>query len=91
MTNTKDKYIAKNYNSLIVVTFFLGCFLRFYGFNTQWYSFDKLSTLSHANPAVDWNNFYNLRREFALDSNECEGTPKLYFFLLRNFLYFLHK
>ena len=85
MTNTMNKYIAKNYNSLIVVIFILGCFLRFYGFNTQGYWFDEWTTLWHANPAFDWNNFYNLRREFAPDSNEYEGTPKLYFFLLRNF------
>ena len=85
MTNTMNKYIAKNYNSLIFVIFILGCFLRFYGFNTQGYWFDEWTTLWHANPAFDWNNFYNLRREFAPDSNEYEGTPKLYFFLLRNF------
>jgi hypothetical protein len=60
-----NKYIAKNYNSLIVVIFILGCFLRFYGFNTQGYWFDEWTTLWHANPAFDWNNFYNLRREFA--------------------------
>jgi hypothetical protein len=85
MSNTINKLIAQNYNSLIIVIFFFGCFLRFYGFNTQGYWFDEWTTLWHANPAFDWNNFYNLRREFVPDSNEYEGTPKLYFFLLRNF------
>lgn len=80
-----NKLINKNYNFLIIILFILGGFLRFYGFNTQGYWFDEWTTLWHANPAFNWQDFYKLRREFAPGSSEYEATPKLYFYILRNF------
>jgi hypothetical protein len=80
-----NKLINKNYKLLIIFLFISGCFLRFYGFNTQGYWFDEWTTLWHANPAFNWQNFYDLRREFAPGGSEYEATPKLYFYILRIF------
>jgi len=80
-----NKLIKNNYNLLIVIIFISGCCLRFYGFNTQGYWFDEWTTLWHTNPAFNWDNFYQFRREFAPGGTEYEATPKVYFYILRNF------
>jgi uncharacterized membrane protein len=80
-----NNLIKNNYNLIIIIIFILGCCLRFYGFNTQGYWFDEWTTLWHTNPAFNWDNFYHFRREFAPGGTEYEATPKIYFYILRNF------
>ncbi len=81
-----NKLINKNYNTLIITLLILGCFLRFYGFNTQGYWFDEWVTLWYSNPNFEWSNFYNFRKEYVpVDSKEYDATPKLYFYILRVF------
>lgn len=81
--------LKKNYNYLfkysILFLIIIGSLLRFYGLNTQGYWFDEWTTLWHSNPNFKWEDFYTLRREFAPGGEEYEGTPKLYFYILRNF------